>query len=217
MAAPKTKEKEAPPAEAEAPVQKDEGEKKAASARKWKGKDWYVVQAPDMFGGGDVGEIPATDPETLMGRTLVVPLSQVTGNPSKYYQKLTFKVAEVKGSRALTQFVGMRLAREHAFRLVRKRTAKVEVVTDVTTKDGWALHVKIVATTNRAVETEIQHKVRRKVVEMTAEIASKFEMAEFIKQVCEDLHQKNIKKYASKIYPIRYCDVEKVEVMQRGK
>lgn len=200
------------------PEKKEKQEKTAERAsRKWKGKDWFMVISPELFGSRELGMVPATDPQGLMGRNLEVALSDMTGNPSKYYVKLHFTIASLDGQKALTDFKKMNIVKEHAFRIVRKRTSRVEVVQDVTTKDGYLLHISLLAILNRASHLEIQRKVRKKVVTFMDDFASKSTLNDFVKTVCDDLVQKNIKKFGSKIYPVRFCDVVKIEVKKAPK
>ena len=53
----------------------------------WKGKKWYTISTPKLFGGKVIAEIPAGDPKTIVGRTLTAFLSDLTGDPSKYFYK----------------------------------------------------------------------------------------------------------------------------------
>lgn len=216
---PKKEPKDAKAAEpaVEAPVEEKlevDPAKAEKAARKWKGKDWFTILAPKMFGEADLGEVPATDPQSLVNRHLEVSYAQLTGNPNKYYVKLQFKVVRLEDSQAYTEFHGMKVVKEHVFRIVRKRTSRVEVVTDVTTKDGWQLHLGILAILNRITAVEIEKKVRKKIVDMLTEIATKSTLDDFVKTICDDLIQKNIKKFGSKIYPIRYCEVTKIETVK---
>jgi len=206
----------------EKPVEKTEKKDKKPeaaqiTARKWKGKDWFTVIAPETFGSKELGDVPATDPESLINRKLETSLSDITGNPAKYYVKLNFKINSVKGDKAYTSFSGMKIIKEQLFRIVRKRTSRVEIVQDVTTKDGWVLHLNVLAILNRASQIEIQGKVRKRAITFLQDFASKSTAADFIKTACDDLVQKNIKKFGSKIYPVRFCEIVRIDVKKEGK
>jgi len=193
------------------------GAAKERAVKKWKGKDWFTVIAPKMFDEKELGEIPATDPQHVMGRNIEASLAELSGNPSKYRVKLRFKVHSVDGNRALTRFNGLNLVKEQVFRVVRKRTSKVEIVHGFETKDKWLLHFKVFAVLNRSTDTEIQKKVRSKAVDFLKNFASKATVDDVVKTVCDGLVQKNIKKFGSSIYPIRFCEVIKIDVKKVGK
>ncbi|MBL7160593.1 MAG: hypothetical protein ISS93_01940 [Candidatus Aenigmarchaeota archaeon] len=190
---------------------------KERAVKKWKGKDWFTVKAPAMFNGKELGEIPATSSQSLPGRTLEVSLADLVNNPSKYHIIVKFRIYSVKDSEALTRFDGLNLVKSQIFRVVRKRTSKVEVVGDVETKDNWKLHYKIFAVLNKVSDQEIQRKVRKKVIGFVKDFASKSSVDDFVKTACDGLIQKNIKKFSSNIYPIRHCEIVKVEVKKPGK
>ncbi len=193
---------------------KEAGEK---VAKKWKGKDWFTVVAPAMFNGREVGEFPATDPKGIVGRRVVLSLADILQNPSKYQNKIRLKVISVENGSAHTRFDGLDLIKEQMFRIVRKRLSKVEVVHDFRTKDSWVLHFKILAMLNRKTDQEVQRKVRRKIVDFVGNFTSKASVEDVVNTVCSGIVQKNIKKFGSPIYPIRFCEVVKIDVRKAGK
>lgn len=206
------KTKEAPPAE----KGEKRGEPKERAAKKWKGKEWFVVTAPEMFGEAEIGEIPATDPQSLIGRNLEVSLADLGGNPNSYYIKLMFKITGLEGDRAVARFNGLNVMAERIYRIVRKRTSRVEVISDVETKDGWQLHVKILVILNRVSDTQIQRKIRLMAMDFLKDFASKSPIKDFVQTACDELIQKNIKKFGSKVYPIRFCEVARIQVRKAG-
>jgi small subunit ribosomal protein S3Ae len=189
---------------------------KERGVKKWKGKDWFIVMSPAMFGRREIGEIPATDSQSLIGRDIEVSLGELVNNPAKYYIKVRFKIRKVEGSRALTEFDGFKLVKDQVFRIVRKRTSKVEIVSDVETKDKWLLHFKIFAILNRTADSPVRKKVRLQAMDFLRNFASKAGVDDVIKTACEGLIQKNIKKYGSKIYPVRFCEIIKIDVKKQG-
>ena len=192
-------------------------EKTEKAIKKWKGKDWFPVVAPKAFGGKELGDIPTTDPATLTGRVLEVSVSELEGNMDKYYMKLRFKITGLENGKAVTEFDGFGLVREQVFRITRKRTSKVEIVINVETKDKWLLHLKIFAILNRAVDFQIERKLRLRVMELLKEFISTANVEDVVKTACDGLIQKNIKKFGSKIYPIRFCEIVKIDVLKKGK
>lgn len=202
----------------EAPAEgKPAAKPKEQVVKKWKGKEWFTVHAPGFLGGREIGEIPATDPKSVVGRNLDVALSTLLGNPSKYFMKYRFKIDQVEGNQATTTFHGFHLIKEQVFRVTRKRTSKVELVRDLTTTDGWKLHFKLFVVMNRSSNTELQRKVRNKAGDLLTDFVTKASLADVLKTSGDGLIQKNIKKFTSKIYPIRFCEIVKIEVVAPGE
>jgi len=96
----------------------------AQSVKKWKGKDWFDILSPPELGSKVLYQTPSTDPASLIGRNINVPVSEVTGERSKYFVRLKFRIADVKGSNAQTIHNGMQCMNEYLSRIVRKGRIK---------------------------------------------------------------------------------------------
>ena len=172
-----------------------------------------------MFNEEFVTETPTTDSKSLVGRNLEVNVSELLRQPQKYYMKLLFKIDRVddKARTAYTRFNGFSVSREHVYRVVRKRIQKVELISDVETKDNWKLQVSTVTILNRNTDAEVQKKVRNHVGEMLAKEAGETDIDDFIKLVVNSVLQMKIKKSATKIYPVRFSEITKIEVVNAPK
>jgi small subunit ribosomal protein S3Ae len=185
-----------------------------AATRKWKGKDWFAILTPKMFNENFITETPTTDPKTLMGRNLEVNVSDLLKQPQKYYMKLVFKIDNIddKEKRVYTRFNGYFVSKEHVYRVVRKRIQKVESVIYVETSDKWKLQISSIVILNRNTESEVQRKVRKHVESFIKEQASKLSIDDFVKLVVNGVLQMKIKKSGTKIYPVRFSEITKIEV-----
>ena len=167
-----------------------------------------------MFNENFIAETPTTDPKTLMGRNLEVNVSELLKQPSKYYMKVIFKINRIdeKQKTVYTRFNGYTVSKEHIYRVIRKRTQKVETVTDIKTKDDWKLQVTAVTILNRNTESEIQKKIRKHVESFLKEEVGKLTVNDFMKLLINSVLQVKIKKSGTKIYPVRFSEITKVEV-----
>lgn len=187
---------------------------KAAAGKKWKGKDWYAILAPSTFGKKQIGESPSTDIKDISGRVLEVALTSLVPQTQRYYVRLNFKVNRVEGNNAHTRFNGLTVSREQMFRLVRKRFSKVELVNEVETKDGWKLQLTTISALNRSTKSSVQSEVRLLTDKWLKEFSAKSSIEDFVKGVTSGAVQKNIKGLGSKVYPIRFTEITKVEVLK---
>ena len=224
---PPSGQKEEPPQAKEArPEQKTEvqrpGEQQSgkqvqqreAASKKWKGKDWFAILAPKMFNEVRLAETPTMDSANLIGRNLEIGASELLGQPQKYYMKLFFKVTDADSRNAYTRFNGYATSREYIYRVVRKRNQKVESTDYFDTRDGWKLQITSMAILNRNTDSEIQKKVRIIMVNHIAEAAKKSGVDDLVKKVLEGSLQKEIRKLGTKIYPVRFCEIAKIEVVK---
>jgi len=185
--------------------------------KKWRGKEWFKVLAPSkLFEGTVLGEIPATDPKSLVGRNVERSISDITGNQAKSHIRLKFKITDVKGSQANTTFNQYYVIREYISRVLRKRLQKVELVNKIEVKDGQVLKAKTVVILNRNTPTSVQKRVRAEIENFLKNTAEKTTLEDFIKFVTLGSVQKNLKKMCNKIYPVRFCEISKLELLKKA-
>ena len=113
----------------------------------WKEKNWYTVYAPALFGNCEIGETLGLGPEDLVGRTMETTLREVTGDFTQQHVKLYFQISDVKGGKAYTRFTGHDLTRDYVRMHVRRGTTRVDIITDVSTADGYRVRVRALAFT----------------------------------------------------------------------
>ncbi|MEM7816097.1 MAG: hypothetical protein QXN71_03190 [Candidatus Aenigmatarchaeota archaeon] len=167
-----------------------------------------------MFGETQLAETPTTDPAMLLGRSVEVSVSELLNQPAKYYMKILFKIIDVDSRNAYTRFNGYLASREYIYRMVRKRSQKVECIDNFDTRDGWKLQITSVAILNRNTESEIQKKMREVVRKHISETLKKSGTDELMKKIIEGSIQKEIRKMGNKIYPVRFFDIAKIEVLK---
>ncbi len=172
--------------------------------------------APKFFGENFLAESPATDPKSLIGRVVPALASDLTGDKSKNYMKLFFTVDDVKDKRASTSFHSLETLKEYISRNVRAGLEKVESFDEVKTKDNWVLQVSSTTILNRKVESSVRAKIRKEIASLLSKSVEETSLEEFIKSVLSNTYQKKIRKDISSIYPVRFTEIHKVEVLQAG-
>ncbi|MFQ5800454.1 MAG: 30S ribosomal protein S3ae [Candidatus Hydrothermarchaeales archaeon] len=179
----------------------------------WKTKKWYDILAPPMFGEQKIGETFSSDPKSIVGRTIQAPLSTLIGDFSKQHVTLKFQVIEIKDKIAKTRFVEHSITREYMRSLIRRKTTRIEGVSDVTTKDGVKVRVKAIALALGRAQ-ELQEKLIRKLMhEVAARHAKNMEFDRFIHDVVVGRIPSAMYREAGKIYPLKRMEVRKTEVL----
>ncbi len=179
-----------------------------------KGKEWYTVKSPEMFGGKKIGEMPAATEETVKGRTIETGVTDIHGSSRKYYFKVKMKVTDVDGKTCSTKFVGHDCSRDYITRIVRKRSKRIDEITRVETKDGTVMRVKTICATIKSVGASTQTSIRKKLSEVIKEEASKKNCEDFIKDIFMNRLQGKVKRHIDKIYPLREIEFRKTEVVE---
>lgn len=195
--------------------------KTRAAARKikdkWKAKVWYNLLAPEMFNRQLLGETIADEPGKLVGRVTEVTVQDLTGDFSKMHIKLLFRVNQVRGQDALTQFVGHDMTSDYIRRLTRRKRTRTDLAIDVVTKDNWHVRVKPMAITDRRIQTSKQRAIRTVMGNTVRGISAKQSISEFVKGVITGDLAKAIALACKPIQPISRVEVRKSEVHTMGE
>lgn len=183
----------------------------------WKSKVWYNIYTPQSFGGDVIGQTPANDPATLMGRVSEISLRDLTNEHSKHMTRMYFKVEGVSGNNATTQFVGHDTTREYLKSQIRRRRSKINVIIDVRTKDGFKVRVKALVLT--AVRARDHHKteIRIKMEQIIKEMANETAFAEFVHAMVMGGVGSKIYSECKKMFPLKRVEIFKSEVLEFGK
>jgi small subunit ribosomal protein S3Ae len=176
-------------------------------------KNWYNVTAPEFFTMDEVTETPAEKDAQVIGRTVKESLTEMLDSSDKYYVDVSLRVTEVEGNKAFTEVKGMECSKEYVSRMIRKRSNRMDLVRDLTTKDGRKVRVKLVGATVNKASSKTMKDARNELEEFMREKASETEYNDFMKMIFEDELQKDLRDIANEIYPFRQLEVRKTELL----
>jgi len=179
---------------------------------KLKGKEWYKIVAPSFFGDFIIGETMAISPNQLKGRTVETSLTDITGDPNKYYLKFFFRIEDVKENKAVTKFIGHDCTRDFLSRIVRTRSTRIDTNDVINLLDN-KVRVKTIAISNRRVSYSVGTEIRKGISEAVVNELSKLKTEEFIRELIAGNLQSKIRKIISKVYPLRWFEFRKTEVL----
>ena len=182
------------------------------SKERLKGKNWYAITAPNLFGEKQIGEVLAVDSSMLTGRRIAVSLMLLTGDPTRYYMKLFFKVNKIEGTTARTIFDGHECTRDYTSRIVQIRTGRIDTNDVIQLKDG-KMRIKTLVITNRQVRTNVEKAVRARVKELVKQQAEKKTIEEFVNSFIGGNFQNGVRADVSKLYPLRAFEVRMTKVL----
>lgn len=180
---------------------------------KWKLKKWYKVIAPKIFGGVSLGDIPADDPDKLIGRVVETTLYDLTGDITQVHFKLYFQVIEVQEDKAITRFRGHELARDYMKSLIRRKSSKIQAIVDVQTSDGYVLRVTGVVLTSYRCKSSQKRAIRKVMMEHLKKRASEMTFDQFINAIVSYQLANEIAELARKIYPVRRAEIYKTKLL----
>ena len=180
---------------------------------KWRSKSWYMVLAPPYFGNVELGNVPADEPEKLVGRVIDSTLYEITNDFTHQYLKLFFQVTEIDGKNAHTVFKGHEYSRDYLRSLVRRRTTKVDGLFVVTTKDGYKLQVAVSAFTLSRIRTSQEKGMRTIMDRIIKEKAAALTLDQFAQEMVLGKIASEIYNESKKIAPLRHVGIRKSKLV----
>lgn len=188
--------------------------KAGAIKDKWKMKKWFQIVAPRIFSEVSLGSTPAFDSSYTINRKVETTLYDLTGDMSMVNTKVYFKVVRNEGDRLFTIFYGHELARDYIRSLIRRKSSKIQVVVDVTTKDGYILRVKALALTSFRCQRAQKTGIRKIMTEIIEKAGSESNFDEMINGILFGKVANEIYEKAKKIYPLRNVEMEKSRLLK---
>lgn len=183
--------------------------------KKLKGKQWYEIVAPKFFNRKVIGETLAGDPKTLNDRKIGIPLTNLTDDLSKYYIKLFFKIKEIKENKAYTEFDSIECMRDYIVRMVKHRVERLDTIQDLETKDKTKIRIKCITIVNRRVSQSVGKAISDYIKEEIEKQVTTNELDNLLKKIITDEIKNKIIKSTSKIYPIRYFEIRKIQKLNK--
>ena len=198
---------------------------KGASARaaagkqrdKWKAKRWYTIRAPRTpWSFRVIGETLAEDPSQLIGRNYEIIQNELFGDFSKMHVKVVFKVTDVLGNDAITEFVGHELLKDHVRRQVRRDRGKIDDTIDVVTEDGFYVRFKPLMISRARIKSSQKQQMRtiaRDIILTTGATSTWFKLQA---ATLDGTLENKIKEAVSKIQPVRTVVIRRTQLIQSG-
>ncbi len=198
------------------PERKTTGQKKRG-IDKWKKKIWYSIFTPDEFEKREIAQTVAEKPEMVMGRILIASVAEISRQPRMSHIALKFKVNNVQTQKAFTTIVGFAMQDSYIRRIVRRRSSKIELVSDIITKDNQKAHVKVVTISGQKV-TQAQATSIRKIMQEELEKAAKArEFKVLVQEFIFGNVASAIVKRAKKVASIKRTEISKCSLLEEQK
>ena len=184
---------------------------------KWKAKRWYTIRAPRQpWHFKVIGETLGEEDELLIGRMYEITQQEVDGDFSKMHVKLKFRVAEIVGQDAITEFAGHEVLKDHVRRQVRRYRGKVDDVVDAITDDGYYVRIKPFMITQGRVKTSQKKAIRDACRDVILQAAARNTWVDLQKQILSGDLEQAVEKAARTIVSVKTVMIRKSQLIQDG-
>ena len=198
---------------------------KGASARaaarrqkdKWKAKRWFSIRAPrNPWSFKVIGETIAEEESMLVGRPYEVMQSDLDGDFSKMHVKIKFRIKDVVGNDALTEFVGHDVMKDFVRRQIRRDRGKVDDTIDVVTDDGFFIRIKPFIVTRSRVKGSQKQETRSVARNEVITFCAKATWIDVQQALLDGSLEERVTKAVSKIQPVRAVFFRRSQLIQDG-
>jgi len=178
----------------------------------WKAKSWYKVHVPDNLGKAYIGDTIANDAESVVGRIMQATLGEITNDYAKQHIKMSFKIANVAGDSAYTEFVGHEVTRDYLRSLVKRRSSRIDTFMQVVTKDGKKVQLTICCYTFARANIAQEHAIRTTITQALLTQAQAWDLTTLMSGIVSGEISRDLFKAVKTIYPTRRVEVIKSKV-----
>ena len=197
------------------------GSASRAAARKqkdkWKAKRWYTIRAPRQpWHFKVIGETLGEEDELLIGRMYEITQQEVDGDFSKMHVKMKFRVTEIIGQDAITEFAGHEVLKDHVRRQVRRYRGKIDDVIDAITEDGYYVRIKPFMITQGRVKTSQKQGIREACRNTVLQAAAGNTWIALQKMMLSGELEQLIDKAVRKVASVKTIIIRKSQLVQDG-
>ncbi|MDP6888505.1 MAG: SAP domain-containing protein [Candidatus Thalassarchaeaceae archaeon] len=197
------------------------GASSRAAARKqkdkWKAKRWYNIRAPRQpWNFKIIGETLGEEDELLIGRMYEITQQELDGDFSKMNVKIKFRVTEIIGQDAITEFAGHEVLKDHVRRQVRRYRGKIDDVIDAITDDGYYVRLKPFIVTQSRVKTSQKQAVRDACRNILLQTAASNTWVSLQKMILSGELEQQIEQASRKVVSVRSVILRKSQLVVDG-
>tara|TARA_B100000003_G_scaffold165517_1_gene151801 strand:- start:2210 stop:3199 length:990 start_codon:yes stop_codon:yes gene_type:complete len=184
---------------------------------KWKAKRWYTIRAPRQpWHFKVIGETLGEEDQLLIGRMYEITQQEVDGDFSKMHVKLKFRVTEIIGQDAITEFAGHEVLKDHVRRQVRRYRGKIDDVIDAITEDGYYVRIKPFMVTQGRVKTSQKQGIREACRNTVLQAAARNTWVSLQKLMLSGELEQMIDKAVRKVASVKTIIIRKSQLVQDG-
>ncbi|MHA2032727.1 MAG: hypothetical protein ACW99A_09940 [Candidatus Kariarchaeaceae archaeon] len=185
-----------------------------SSVEKWKNKQWLEIKTPEYMDDKVLGETPASDVDDVLGRTVQISLMDITGSFKDLNYHLTFKVNEVAGRVAKTEFHQQQLSRDFRRSQIRNHRSQVEGIFNIKLSDESKIRIKMFVVTPMRIHTSIKKEIRAVMNQKLEELVSELSFPAFVNKLITYEITKEVKPVVEEVFPVKILEVSKVKVIR---
>jgi small subunit ribosomal protein S3Ae len=178
----------------------------------WKAKSWFRVHVPENLGKAYIGDTIANDAETVVGRIMQATLGEITNDYAKQHIKMRFKIANVAGDSAYTEFVGHEVTRDYLRSLIKRRSTRIDCLIPIVTKDARKVRLTVSCYTLARANVSQTHAIRNAIMANVQAQAQAWDLNTLVTGIVSGEISRDLFKVVKALYPVRRVEIIKSKV-----
>ena len=142
--------------------------------------------------------------------------NELDGDFSKMHVKIRFRIKEVLGTDALTEFVGHDFMKDFVRRQIRRDRGKIDDTVDVVTEDGFFIRIKPFIVTRSRVKASQKQETRSVARDEIIKFCAKSTWIDVQKALMSGSLEEIVTKAVAKIQPVRGVFFRRSQLIQDG-
>ncbi len=191
--------------------------KQSKAAIKTRKKRWFQISAPKLFDETMLGEIPAYEPEELIGKSLAVNMMFLTNDPKKQSFRMSFRIVGVDESKTITEISEYVMLPSQVRRLVRRGKTRMDESVVLETKDGVRARFKPLALTRGVTTSSVVKSLRKKLLASFSKMVQSAPFEDVVRDIITGKLQSSIRAEMSKIHPMVIIEIRAIKRMESKK
>ncbi|PIN69877.1 hypothetical protein COV93_03705 [Candidatus Woesearchaeota archaeon CG11_big_fil_rev_8_21_14_0_20_43_8] len=183
----------------------------------WKKKKWQPIIATKLFREALIGETLIENPQDLIGKTITQNMMALTNDIKKKDTEIAFKIIDYKDHHAITEVIKFEILPSAIKRRVRRSKDRLDESFLAKTKDNRLVRIKpmmlTIANTRSSVKRDLRSALRRNLVEYLNNTSYEDVVADIVGYKL----QKELAKKLRNIYPLKNCEIRKLELTEEDK
>ncbi len=185
-----------------------------SSVEKWRNKIWVEIKTPLYIDDKVIGETPSSSEENIIGRTVKIDLMTLTANFKDMNKLITFKVVDLKGNVAHTEFFRYELSRDFIRSQVRNHRSRIDGIYNLTLKDKSKLRITLTCVTPIRAKTSEQKVIRKIMSDSLMELVEDLTFQSFVTNLLQNKFAEQIQEKVEEFFPVKVFEVNKVKVLK---
>ena len=142
--------------------------------------------------------------------------NELDGDFTKMHVKLKFRISDVIGNDAITEFVGHDVMKDFVRRQIRRDRGKIDDTIDVVTDDGFFVRIKPFIVTRSSVKASQKSETRSVTRDVVLKFCAKSTWINVQKALIDGSLEDSVSSAISKIQPVRSVFFRRSQLIQEG-